>query len=333
MTRNVEVSVVMPVYNASKYIEEAIESVLNQTHKNFEFIIIDDGSDDGSTEMIKRYEKLDNRIIAVYRTNKGLVESLNEGIRLASSPLIARMDADDVCLEKRLEEQVAYMESNPDIDLLGTKVEVIGEYEEEYKNDIQRRFGKVVGSTESLPAMLLRENIICHPSLMIKKSALEKLNYYSQRPSEDYDLWMRAVFAGMGIQNLDKTLLKYRVHRQSKTRTENHINLCDQIHVRLEYMMAKELVDVKKDCYIWGTGAGGTLTADSLKRVVKGVRIKGFIDTYKTGTFLSKKIYSPKTAVDNTSFIFIATTKGKVEVEDFLKDNGYEPMVDFIWSV
>ena len=96
------ISVILPVYNGEKYLKESIESILNQTYTNFEFIIIDDGSKDSSLEIIKEYEKEDERIIVISRENKGLVASLNEGIATAKGKYIARMDADDVSLSERL---------------------------------------------------------------------------------------------------------------------------------------------------------------------------------------------------------------------------------------
>lgn len=98
MINNPTISVVISVYNGEKYLSEAIESVLNQTYKDFEFIIINDGSTDNSLEIIKKYQNQDERIVLISRENKGLVSSLNEGIEKAKGKYIARMDADDICL-------------------------------------------------------------------------------------------------------------------------------------------------------------------------------------------------------------------------------------------
>jgi len=118
---DVKVSIVMSVYNAQKYLDEAIESILNQTYSNFEFIIINDGSTDKSLEIIENYAKKDSRIIVINRENKGLIYSLNEGIRKANGKYIARMDADDISLPQRLEKQVEFMEKNKNIGICGTQ--------------------------------------------------------------------------------------------------------------------------------------------------------------------------------------------------------------------
>ena len=111
MDNNILVSVILPVYNAQKYLEEAIESIINQTYTNFEFIIIDDGSGDNSLNIINKYQKQDSRILVITRENKGLVYTLNEGINQAKGKYIARMDADDISLSNRFEKQIELLEN------------------------------------------------------------------------------------------------------------------------------------------------------------------------------------------------------------------------------
>ncbi|HAS7841575.1 TPA: glycosyltransferase family 2 protein, partial [Vibrio cholerae] len=122
-----KISVVMSVYNGEKYLGEAIDSILKQTFSDFEFIIINDGSTDKTLEIIKSYMKKDDRIVLVSRENKGLIVSLNEGLDLAKGQYIARMDADDISIKSRFEKQIEFLDSNPDIGVCGTWVEVFGE--------------------------------------------------------------------------------------------------------------------------------------------------------------------------------------------------------------
>ncbi|WP_209299734.1 glycosyltransferase family 2 protein [Escherichia coli] len=114
------ISVVMPVYNSEKYLAEAIQSILNQTHKNFELICINDGSTDKSQEIIEYFSSRDARIVVINQPNKGVVSSLNLAISLAKYDYIARMDADDISHPTRLDKQIRYMTSNKDISILGT---------------------------------------------------------------------------------------------------------------------------------------------------------------------------------------------------------------------
>lgn len=199
------VSVLMPVYNAEKYLQLAIDSVLNQRFSDFEFIIINDGSTDRSKEIILSYD--DNRIRYIENeTNLKLISTLNLGLTLCRGKYIARMDADDVANEFRLQKQVAFLESRPDCLLLGTNAYVIDE-----QNKI---IGKIIqpSSNDKLQISLLFTNPFLHPSVMIRKSVLVRLEYNEKAiHTEDYFLWTEIAEQG-SIANLQECLLNYRWH-------------------------------------------------------------------------------------------------------------------------
>lgn len=206
------VSVVMSVYNGEKYLAKAIESILNQTYKNFEFIIIDDGSTDKSLEIIEKYQNLDARIILITRENKGLVASLNEGIQKAKGEYIARMDADDICLPNRIEEQLEYMKNNQ-LDLCGSWVQTFDE-----KNKLS-----IWQFPENHNDIVFRSFFICsfaHPSVIIKSTVFEKLRYENE-VAEDYRLWCDILSNGYKAGNIPKVLLKYRLHDNQITQTKS----------------------------------------------------------------------------------------------------------------
>ena len=117
----------MPVYNAAHYVAGAVESILGQTFREFEFVIVDDGSIDGSTQILKRFAERDSRIRLIRRENRGLVASLNEGIEAARGEFIARMDADDIALPERLARQLESLRCNHDVVAVGTQVQRIDE--------------------------------------------------------------------------------------------------------------------------------------------------------------------------------------------------------------
>lgn len=202
------VSVVMPVYNGGLYLEEAIESILNQTYRDFEFIIINDGSTDRSLEVIERYANQDDRIVVINRKNKGLVYTLNEGIDKAKGKYIARMDADDISLPIRFEKQVKYMETE-NIDICGSHYFLINES------------GNIDGlnlsplSNETCFITLVSKVPFAHPSVMIRKSCLADNNLqYGQskyKKAEDFDLWIRMYEKGAKFGNVNDILFKYRV--------------------------------------------------------------------------------------------------------------------------
>ncbi len=220
-----EISVVMSVYNTDKYLDESIKSILAQTYENFEFILINDGSTDASLEIIEKYAHKDKRIILISRENRGLIASLNEGIKLARGEYIARMDADDISLPTRFEEQLAFMKRNEGIGVCGTAVIGFGE-------NIKRSIWRLSTNDSSLKTELLFSSIFAHPSVIFKKSLFTQYNlsYESEfKHAEDFRLWTKmAEFTRFA--NLKKPLLKYRILENSVTR-EADKNREDRYHV------------------------------------------------------------------------------------------------------
>lgn len=210
------VSVLMPVYNADKFLNQAINSILNQTFVDFEFIIINDGSQDKTKEIINNYR--DARIVYLENsTNEGLVYSLNKGISAAKGKYIARMDADDIALKDRLQMQVGFFELNVNTLVLATTIKLINENNENigyWSHDIQHI------SPESIRGFLPVNNCIAHPTVMIKADVLKKYKYnISQKLSEDYDLWLRLSADKIAIYKLKEPLLLHRILQTSFTRT------------------------------------------------------------------------------------------------------------------
>lgn len=210
-----KVSVVMSVYNGEDFLAEAIESVLNQTYKDFEFIIVDDGSTDSTPKILEKYQAFDQRIVIDSHENMGLAVSLNRAVDIARGEWIARIDADDIMLPNRLEEQVKFIEANPTVDVVATWVYYIDEKSQIFKlldfpkdlvtwEDNQRYFkeNKGVG--------------IIHPSVMYSKASFLKTGgYRNVNPSQDTDLWFRMQEHGLVFSVIHKPLTKYRVSSNS----------------------------------------------------------------------------------------------------------------------
>lgn len=197
------ISVVLPVYNGEEYLAEAIESVLAQSFENFELIIINDGSKDNSLSIIRRYMSQDKRIKLIDRENKGLVYSLNEGIRQARGEFIARMDADDICLPTRFEEQINYMQTH--------KLDLCGSWIQPFTEDRILPIRKFPESHEDITITMIFFNCLAHPSMMVKSTVFTNLNYDNE-VAEDYQLWCNAILKGYRVGNTPKVLLKYREH-------------------------------------------------------------------------------------------------------------------------
>jgi glycosyltransferase involved in cell wall biosynthesis len=209
------VSVVLPVYNAQPYLKESIESILNQTFTNFEFIIINDGSTDNSLSIIQTYADIDNRIILISRENKGLVASLNEGIQIAKTELIARMDADDIALPTRLEKQLQYLNDNEGVICLGSQTIIID------SNSLELTIQAQPTEHDEILKILLKGHCsLTHPSVIYKKERFNKVGGYNIElyPAEDYDLWLRLSEVGT-IANLGEPFIKYRILNTSVSAT------------------------------------------------------------------------------------------------------------------
>lgn len=200
-----KVTVLMPVYNGEHFLAEAMKSITNQTFTDFEFLIINDGSTDRSHEVASSFK--DHRIRVVSSTrNEGLIAALNKGLALAQGEYIARMDQDDISLPQRLEKQVAFMDKNPNIGILGTWVKTFGSIKEtiwEYPED-----------PHIVKSRLLFESVLAHPSTMLRRKILIDHNLYYNKDyihAEDYELWVRCS-RYTDLSNIPEVLLLYRFH-------------------------------------------------------------------------------------------------------------------------
>lgn len=201
-----ELTVLMSVYNDEKYLAESIDSILNQTYQNFEFIIIDDASTDSSSEILRHYASEDSRIKLIVNTeNKGLSYNLAEGVSLVSTPWIARMDGDDIAHQDRLLRQMEYVDNNPNIDIVGSFVIDI----DARGKEIELR--KVPTSHEKI-AKLIWTCPFIHPTVLFRKEAIEQVGSYNKnlRRRQDYELWFRCHKGGLSFHNIDEPLLYYR---------------------------------------------------------------------------------------------------------------------------
>ncbi|OEC44544.1 glycosyltransferase [Aeromonas sp. FDAARGOS 1411] len=207
------ISVIMPIYNGEQYLRDAVESILAQSYTNFELICIDDGSTDGTLNILKEYAAIDSRLVIISRENKGLIATLNEGIVRAKYNYIARMDADDISHVDRFMLQVEYLNTHPDVAVVGCAYEYINE------SGAYISTRKTYNSDFMLKTICLLGSPFAHPSVMINRSILNDDLYYDQRykHSEDYELWVR-LSQKYKFGGINKVLLKYRVLNSSVSR-------------------------------------------------------------------------------------------------------------------
>lgn len=206
------VSILMSVHNGLPYLEQAVDNILKQTFADFEFLIVDDASTDGTLAFLESLDDPRIRIIK-HSTKQGLAKSLNEMAREASGRFIARMDADDISEPTRFEKQVAFLESHPGVGVLGTAAVMID------KNGKRLRDYPVLTGHLPIKWRALFANPMAHPSVMLHREILIANPYDESYPnSQDYELWSRLLFdKGINFANLDEKLLRYRIHSSSTT--------------------------------------------------------------------------------------------------------------------
>jgi glycosyltransferase involved in cell wall biosynthesis len=208
------ISVAMSVYNGERFLVEAVDSVLAQSFGDFELLILDDGSSDATPRILRDYAARDPRVRPIIRENRGLIASLNQLLAEARAPLIARMDADDICQPNRFERQIAFLAGNPDYGVVGSAAYDIDENGGPYPapdHPPPLTHEEVLATIELRPPL-------CHPSVMARRDIMLAAGGYHAafRHCEDYDLWLRLA-SRTKIGNLPEKLLCYR-------RTEGQIS-------------------------------------------------------------------------------------------------------------
>lgn len=204
----------MPVYNAERYLYEAVESILNQTFTDFEFVIVDDGSTDASLDVLRKYESQDTRIVLITQSNMGIVSALNNGLSQCRGELIARMDADDISLPERFAKQLEFLRRNPNcvavgsshlnIDADGDPLSIV--YREADPEKLRQIMFENAGSG------------MAHCAVLMRRGPLVQVGGYREeyKWTEDCDLWLRLLERGM-ITNLPDVLMKVRKSLNSVT--------------------------------------------------------------------------------------------------------------------
>ncbi|MCA9124765.1 MAG: glycosyltransferase [Planctomycetaceae bacterium] len=223
------VSVLLPVYNAERYISDAIASIVAQTFTEFEFLIVDDGSTDDTPSILSEWAERDTRIRCNTQVNSGYVNALNKLLVDAQGEYIARIDADDMSMPDRFFHQVKFLDAHPEHVVVGSSLIIIDEDGDEF-------------CTEQLPeahadieySLLRGSGGLCHPATMIRRDAIGKVGGYRAEyyGAEDQDLWLRLAERGY-LANLPAFLTKYRVHQNNFT-FQNHIRSRERLRASLE---------------------------------------------------------------------------------------------------
>ena len=266
------ISVILPIRNGDHLLIKAVDSIVQQTLSDWELIIIDDGNN----ERVLPQLPTDSRISVVVNPTPGLVNALNFGANIASAPLLARMDGDDIALPERLARQWALMNTNPELGITGTQVEMFSYHQtlgEGYRR-YQQWINSVV-TTEQIAQQIFIESPIPHPSAMIRRDVFEYLGGYRDLDwPEDYDLWLRAYAQGIKMAKPQGILLRWCDWPQRTSRIDPRYQQKRFIRAKAHFL-AKTLLH-QRSCVIWGAAPTGALLYDCLNN--EGIEVQAFID-------------------------------------------------------
>jgi len=303
------ISVLLPVYNAGRFVVDAIQSILDQSFTDFELIIINDGSSDDSARLIKQFK--DERIILIEQENQGLAASLNNGLKIARGNYIARQDNDDISLPDRFQKQFDFLEKHPDLALLGTAAVIVDE-----NNQETGRFHRHPETSDELKYFLLFDNPFVHSSVMFRRKTAERAGrYYTGKDFfEDYHLWS-GIARVAKVANLPDCLLRYREvsSGMSKTTVDYRLRVKNQSFENIKFYCSdfsdKKLEEFLQLYYGFKTSGEGTFrlfddvmkrleqdfcrvektTASTIKKIQRG-QYRSFMRTYFQSSLDSEDI-------------------------------------------
>lgn len=248
------VSVVLPAFNAERTIARAIRSILQQTFDDFELIVIDDGSTDQTASVVKSFA--DDRLRLVQQPHTGVATAANHGTQLSSAPLIARMDADDVSDQARLERQIRYLNDH-DLDVVGCFVQI----EQQHKPSsagllrYQRWINEETATAERIAAFRFVEFPIVNPTILAQRAYFEP-GFRNNHLPEDYDLFLRAFSCGLKIGKVPETLFTWHDSDGRLTRTDDRYTTTAFVNCRREHLLTGPLAGVD-EVRFWGAGQSG----------------------------------------------------------------------------
>ena len=268
------VSVILPVRNGGAYLAEAVASILDQSMQDFELLVVDDHSED---EAISGLGIEDPRLHVLKSPGRGVATAFNHGLGSARGKFVARMDADDISLSHRLDAQLGFLRSRPEIDFCGACVEIFSEHDLGGGNRRYQEWLNSCRTPQQIHREIFIESPIPNPTALFRHEAIERLDGYRDPDwPEDYDLYLRADAAGMQMGKPDKVLLRWREHGQRLTRTDSRYDIQRFQAAKAHFLVANRLAG--RALVIWGAGPSGRLMHDLL--LAEGGEVKGFVEVH-----------------------------------------------------
>lgn len=327
----------MPVYNAAETLPAALESVMAQTDPAWELVAIDDGSEDASWTVLQTYARRDGRIRPIRTPHRGLVAALNLGVAVSAAPLIARLDADDLCRPERLARQRGHLEARPEVGLVGCHVEFGGDPVRSAGYARHVAWTNTLTTHEAIAGGRFVESPIVHPSVMYRRELLARLGPYRAGDfPEDYELWLRWLEAGVRMEKVPEPLLVWRDGPGRLSRTDRRYAETAFFRVKAGYL-ARWLARHNRhhpEIVLWGAGRITRQRAGPLAR--EGIVVRAFvdIDPRKVGRRIDGR---PVIAPDGlpragTAFVvsYVSSAGAREQIARTLDAAGYRAGVDYV---
>jgi glycosyltransferase involved in cell wall biosynthesis len=321
----------LPVKNGGIFLQAAVGSILNQSFPSFELLLVDDHSTDGA---IAALNCNDERLRILRSPAEGVVAAFNYGLSQAQGEFIARMDADDIALPIRLECQLAYLRSYPEIGIAGACVEIFSDGELDGGMAHYQQWLNAARTAEQIHQQIFIESPIPNPTAMFRSDLLRKLGAYRDLEwPEDYDLYLRADHAGIRMGKPDDILLKWREHSDRVTHNDARYSRLNFQRAKAHFLVNGRLPDIP--LILWGAGPGGRQFYDLLLN--EGREVCGFIDVHPRrigGLKRGKPVWGMEQVDDwRDGFILVAVgSRGaRPEIRSFLENTGREEARDFLF--
>jgi glycosyltransferase involved in cell wall biosynthesis len=329
----------MPAYNAGATVQEAIESIRAQSFANWELIVVDDGSTDNTFVIVKRFEQLDPRIKVYSVSHGGVGNAANLAIEQSRGPIIARMDADDIALPKRLELQLAYLGSHLDVSVVASLVELFPSSSKSEGLKTYVDWTNTLLTHEQIELGRFIDAPIIQPSVCFRRSLIEQYGKYrTSGYPDDYEMWLRWMNAGLRFSKLPEVLLKWRDHENKLTRTSEDYNEAALWSCKSEYLgewIVKNGVG-ERPILLWGSGRKTRKRLEFLK-ILKNLDVRGYIDIdpKKIGQKIDfLEVFDPVTALeiqDGFILAMVGSRGARSEIGAFLNEHAKIEGVDFLF--
>ncbi len=270
------VSVLLPVRDGLPFLEQCVASLRRQTLRELEVVAVDDGSRDGSADLLDAWASQDPRVRVVHQPPGGLILALNAALAAASAPLVARMDADDVCHPRRLELQVRLMEMRPEVGVSSCLVRHFPRHLVQEGFRLYERWLNALVEPDQIARERFVECPVAHPSVVVRRQLLEAAGGYRDVGwPEDYDLWLRLLEAGVSFAKVERPLLFWRDHGQRLSRCGGRYHPKEFLRCKASFLVSGPLAG-RRRLLIWGAGRTGRYLARHLEAGT--ARLQAFVD-------------------------------------------------------